>query len=92
MESILQNADVLLIGSTMIPLAVQFIKSKLPKLKPQFISFVVSFIFALLVLLFSAGMQVESFTELASQSLTLGVIAWRWADGTYRTVKPVASK
>ena len=85
---ILQNADVLLIGATLIPVVVQFLKDKLPKFKPQLISFVVSFAFALIVLLVSVGIEAGSIKELAPQALAIALAAWRWADGTYRTIKP----
>ena len=85
--SILQNADVLLIGATLIPIIVQFLKKRVPQVRPQLLSFLVSFAFALVVLLISIGISGATLSEIAPQSLAIALVAWRWADGTYKTVK-----
>jgi uncharacterized Tic20 family protein len=87
--SLLQNADIILIGSTLIPVAVQQLKKALPDVKAQLLSFVVAFLFAFIVEFAVVGITGSSVSQVIAEISAIAVVAWRWADGTYRVVKPV---
>jgi hypothetical protein len=84
---ILQNADFLVVGATMIPVIVQVIKKRFPKIHPKAITFLVAFAFAQIALMVTVGIEAGSLKEFAVQSLALTSLSWKWADSTYNSVK-----